>query len=672
MPRTNTHEQQDDGHQNGVEVCGIPREHLRQLQESWTRYIDEETVDAQLVRREVADSWQRCRSFRIDPFRPTGGSGNSLHLRERLQKKQHLIRVAQPFMDDLYKLVKGSGFQVVLTDEFGFLLQVVGDPGIILRTKQVELCPGGDWSEEIKGTNAIGTAIAANRPVQIYAWEHYCQPHHFLTCSAAPVHDPDGAVAGVLDVSGDYHVANPHTIAMVVAAVHAIENELRLQRATTNFYIAYHLSNFLRENMSDGLISMDPKGFVTELNLQGAKILGVNPDTIKGRHFSNLCNSREALAHVLANPVDQHVKDITIEKTGKKISSNSSLLRDDAGSIVGTVTLFREINGRHLSSSAPCCESNYTFDDIVGDSPSMRASKEWARRAALSPSTVLIKGETGTGKELFAQAIHNASPRKHHRFVALNCAALPEYLIESELFGYEEGAFTGARRGGQPGKFELANLGTIFLDEVGDMPPSVQMKLLRVIQEKRVSRIGSAQDRQIDIRIIAATNRDLSIEVKRAHFREDLYYRLNVLKIQIPALRDRKEDLPTLVKYLTEKIGAKLNTGGFQIQEDFMKGIQAHNWPGNIRELENVIESGIIQAGEDHMLTGELLTQLIEQPPNTRSNLQPVKALKEVEKDLISEALMLYKGNIRKVAAKLGICRNTLYRKMREYNINIS
>jgi sigma-54 dependent transcriptional regulator, acetoin dehydrogenase operon transcriptional activator AcoR len=643
-------------------------------QSAWNLYVKEDILDLQQLRPEVANSWQRCRSHKVNPFQEERCLINPLELRERLYQKQHLLKVARPFMDSLYNFVQGSGFQVVLTDEEGYLLEVLGDNEIVSRTKQVLLCPGGNWSEPAKGTNAIGTAIVEKRPVQIYAWEHYCEPHHFLTCSAAPIFDPDGELIGILDISGDYRVANPHTLGMVVAAVNAVENQMRLLQATDKLYKAYRYSNALLENMSDGLISIDTNGIITEINSRGAEIFGVNPARSKGRHIEQVCAARSPMLKALTQGEEYENREIIIERVGRKIYSSASLLRDDCGGVIGAVAVFREIDSRQPHKRATVLHSHcYTFEDIVGESPALSAAKEWARLAADSPSTVLINGESGTGKELFAQAIHNASPRRERQFIALNCAALPENLIESELFGYEEGTFTGAKRGGQAGKFEVADGGTIFLDEIGDMALTVQAKLLRVIQEKKVSRIGSASEKPVNIRIIAATHKDLQAEVALGNFRQDLYYRLNVLGMRIPALRERTEDLGLLMGHLVQKLGVKLGRSELKIADGFLQKIESHSWPGNIRELENALERAIIRSGKLGVLTADLLDfSCAPQPQKVAVESKPagLTSLRDAEKQLICDALTFYEGNIQKASTKLGIGRNTLYRKMKEFGIS--
>jgi PAS domain S-box-containing protein len=654
---------------------------LSPLQLAWHKYIETDVLDIQVLRPEIADSWQRCRNINIDPYPESREPVQLLELKERRYRNQFLLKVARPFMENLYAFVKGSGFQVVLTDETGFLLDVLGDPEIVAKTQSVHLCAGGNWNEAVRGTNAIGTAIFERKPVQIYASEHYCQPNHFLTCSAAPIFDPDGSMLGVLDISGNYHVVNAHTLGMVVAAVNAIESQLRLQKATSRLYMAYRYSNILLTSMSDGLISVDNQGTVTEINAKGAELFGVSSTAAKGRHVSEISSALATVTPVPFGGIEHADKEIFVEKLGRKISSSTSLLREDDGRIIGAVTVFRDLsNKRAPAPPVAVQEHRLTFDDIVGEGRAMRELKAWAERAANCPSVVLLTGETGTGKELFAQAIHNESPRRDRPFMAINCAAMPEALVESELFGYAEGSFTGARKGGQPGKFEMAAGGTFFLDEVGDMSLAMQAKLLRVIQEMRLSRIGSSQERPIDVRLIAATHRDLAVEVCKGTFREDLYYRLNVLAARIPPLRERVEDLPGLAQFLAQKLAVKLGRGPIEIAPDFVRQIQAHTWPGNVRELANVLERAIVAAGPDGLLTGELPLSISLRPeppqaeppqpevkPSSGKSIRDVE--REIEKELVREALALYDGNIQRASAKLGICRNTLYRKMREYGI---
>jgi len=311
-----------------------------------------------------------------------------------------------------------------------------------------------------------------------------------------------------------------------------------------------------------------------------------------------------------------------------------------------------------------------TFDDIIGSDEKIIAVIEKAKKIARSGSTVLIEGESGTGKELFTQAIHNYSSRSNRPFVVVNCAAIPRELVESELFGYEDGAFTGARRGGRPGKFELANGGTIFLDEIGDMPLEIQASLLRVLQEKQVNRIGSERVIHVNTRVIAATHRNLRKEVEKGNFRLDLYYRLNVIAITIPSLRDRLECIPVLANHFKNKICDSIGLADLDISAEFIQALQCYSWPGNVRELENVIEQSLYLV-EGNRLLPEHLPVRMNWKKAAPQTFGRGSSIRQHEEDLIRDTLTICNGNVSKAAKILGIGRNTLYRKQRQYDINL-
>ena len=639
------------------------------IQRAWLGYTKGASLDTGNLRPEIVRSWQRCHNLSVDPLRPEVRPSDPSKLNERLLRHAQLVRIVRPVMERLYDFVRGTGFQVVLTDETGLLLDAIGDSDVLTQAGEVELCPGGDWSEAAKGTNAIGTAIFERKPIQIFGAEHYCEPNHFLVCSAAPIFDPDGQIVGVLDLSGEYNQSNAHTLGMVVAAVGSIETQLRLHRATEKLCNAYRYSNILLENMSDGLISVDNAGFITEMNSKGAGLFGVDPRLVRGKHISELTNCRLPLLDLLKGGPRYEDTEICMQ-SGKKLSSSGSLLRDEAGSIIGAIATFREV-----AKLQPLTRRYYlpppSFSvEIIGSSETMTELKARTRMAAASISTVLIEGESGTGKELVAKAVHQGGPRGKGPFVAVNCAALPESLIESELFGYEEGSFTGAKKGGQIGKFEIANGGTLFLDEIGDMPLSAQMKLLRVIQERKVARIGATADRDIDIRIVAATLKDLTREVKAGRFRQDLYFRLNVLNLRVPPLRQRAEDIPELARYLCAKISGRMNVAEKEFDEGLLEQLKLYPWPGNVRELENTIERAINLAGDEPVLRYEHFEFAMgdaEPKAATISNAEQLRPLPEMEKEMILKAVRFHKGNIQKAAASLEISRNTLYRKLKEF-----
>jgi PAS domain S-box-containing protein len=639
------------------------------IEEAWNRYVANDELDMQKLRPEVASSWQRCRNLRVDPFGHESFDIRGQELKERLRVANHLVTIARPYMHNLYNYVKGSGFQVVLSDKDGFLLETIGDPEIIRKSRQIQLCPGGNWSEAIKGTNAVGTCLVEGKPIQIFAREHYCQPNHFLTCSASPIFNPDGTLLGALDITGDYKAHNLHTLALVVAAVNAIENQLRLHKATNKLYMSYKFSNTLLESTTDGILSIDNNRVITHINSYGSKILGISQKDSIGKHIETVFKKSSMVLQTLSSGSEYKEQEIVVDEFGKKLSHSVTPLRDDLGNSIGALAVLKEVKEKYTTRKNIAPSAKYVFEDIFGASESVSKAVKWAKIASRSPSTVLLHGESGTGKELFAQAIHNGSLRRDRPFIAINCAALPETLIESELFGYEEGSFTGSKKGGQAGKFELANGGTIFLDEVGDIPLFTQVKLLRVIQEKKISRIGSAVEIPVDIRIIAATHKDLKEEVQNGNFRKDLYYRLNVITINIPPLRDRMDDLSLLARHFVNKLSAKLDRKNISVAENFIDKIKTYAWPGNIRELENAIERAINLVEDNGELTSEYLLLYNTPPVKKDEKISEVKSLKEIERDTIVSALNLYKGNILKVSAKLGIGRNTLYRKIKEYDI---
>lgn len=317
--------------------------------------------------------------------------------------------------------------------------------------------------------------------------------------------------------------------------------------------------------------------------------------------------------------------------------------------------------------------AKYSWDSIIGGSEKMLQANYMARKAAQTNSNVLLLGESGTGKELFAHAIHNGSKRNYGKFVKVNCAAIPSELIESELFGYEEGAFTGARRGGKIGKFELANGGSIFLDEIGDLPVEVQAKLLRVLQEREVERVGGNKTIPIDVRVIAATNKDLEKLVEEGKFREDLYYRLYVMTIEIPPLRERDGDIEDLTQLFVKKLSNQIGKYISNISDKSIEHLKSHDWPGNVRELENVLERAINLADGDNILPIHLPTYLTQnkKKKNRHGTTTLKNIIEEAEKEAIINCLESTKGNKLKTAKLLNISRSSLYEKIEKYDIHI-
>lgn len=425
------------------------------------------------------------------------------------------------------------------------------------------------------------------------------------------------------------------------------------------------------DSLDTSLVAVDVKGDVLRVNRRFRKTFSKDI-----KHITDLFGRDEWQAILAARESSknhfytfsggvQGVYDISLIKVGQ--------------SVKGFIITIKSIEEVMNTISDVMADSPVTgFDHIVGLSESMLQAKALAKKVASSDSTVLILGESGTGKELFARAIHHSSPRSGAPFVAINCAAIPDHLLESELFGYDEGAFTGARRGGKPGKFQLANKGTLFLDEIGDMPLHLQAKLLRVLQEKRVDRLGSEQSSKVDVRLIAATHRNLEEKVVEGSFRQDLYYRLNVIPILVPPLRQRPDDVAITARAMVKKWCGKLQKKVPELSSGFLATLQSHDWPGNVRELENAIEYAVNICDEERLEPHHLPKRLFAEKVYDASNvilsreLSAVKTIEQLEREAISGAIKIFGDSgegLHRAAEALGISRATLYRKLKQFQI---
>lgn len=462
-----------------------------------------------------------------------------------------------------------------------------------------------------------------------------------------------------------------------------IKNEIMIKQT---LLLAQNLSA-IAEAYTDGIISIDSDGIVTHFNRHAEIILGLKADSILNKNYQNVitCDSiTEALK--TGTPLDS--AHSIIKTDGRKIPVilNIEPIKYDY-IIQGVVCFFQELNKtRKKFESFNLANTRYSFDQIKGDSSAIQKVKDFAKKIAQSDSTVLLLGESGTGKELFARAIHDSSKRKDMPFITINCSAIPEALLESELFGYESGSFTGASKSGKPGKFELAHRGTLFLDEIGDMPLSLQPKILRVLQEKVIERVGGTNSIPVDVRIIAATHRNLPELIKENLFRQDLYYRINVIPINLPPLRQREEDIIPLSRYFLKKYANLLSKDINGFEQDTIVLLLKYDWPGNVRELENAIEYAVnIETGHlvspinlPELIFSSQLNERIEANDVPNEELDPVidNSLKlvvtESERQQIINALSMYRNTTKgkkQTAEYLGISLSTLYRKIKELNI---
>ncbi len=654
---------------------------------AWRFFITEGQPGDYPVSSEIIESWRRCYVNGVDPY-----DGTCYHLLSREESNtllgihENFINIARPFMLKLYEFVKGSGFIVVLTDKQGYILESFGDETTLDWAKKLNFVKGAKWTEEEVGTNAIGTALLLQKPIQTSGAEHYCRRHHIWTCSACPIFDRSGDMIGILDMSGPVDGTHLHTLGMVVAAVEAIMDQMRIQEKNRQLTMANMRMTNVFLTLSDGVIVINPQGVIVQINPIAQQIIGKSARTLTGHPIQKVLGKRvPALEKAIKRMEPYNDVEVMVDTAQGRIHCLSSgvPILDEEGTVSDVVIVVRPIEKvQKLVNRFSGAQATFHFKDIISRSPKMLEAIRLATLAAAGGSHILLEGESGTGKELFAQSIHNRSAYRKGPFVAVNCGAIPRELIGSELFGYAEGAFTGAKRGGRPGKFEMAAGGTLFLDEIGDMPLEQQVALLRVLQDKRITRIGDDKIIPVDFRLICATNKNLLEEVEKGNFRQDLYYRLNVVAIQVPPLRDRREDIPLLVKHFIEAIGRELTDTSIEITPEVMDSFMGYHWPGNVRELENVVERMVSMMEDGRIQTEHLPSYLFQdpqgapaqeaqypavQPHSEREKKKQVQA--QNERRLLINLLAKHGGNITAVAKEMKVSRNTVYRKMRLYNI---
>nr|WP_249115687.1 sigma-54-dependent Fis family transcriptional regulator [Azoarcus sp. L1K30] len=635
---------------------------------SWERFVHNDPLVDAPVREVVLESWRRCRSVAVDPARNAAPAADDARIRLLREQHRQLQDAAHPVLVGLKEVLQASGSIIMLTDPCGTIIDLHGDTKTRHAGEQVNLAAGGRWDEKVMGTNAIGTAIAAQAPVQIYASEHYCLDVKRWTCAAAPILDHTGTtLLGVIDVSGVKDTFHGHSLGLVIAAAKQVEAVLASrERELQARLFDQSMDCFVRYG-SDFVALFDRRGRLLKSNgrqQQAREQYGVQIPSIVGARIDAL--------------------DLGLSADERAIRMPQWLRRDwlkvlgDASGELGCVLIIplAQVAARVAAASASApredgrCAETDPFADIVGESAALLAAKDRARRLAPLDLPVMLLGETGVGKEVFARAIHRADVRSDAPFVAVNCGALTRELLASELFGYVEGAFTGARRHGLPGKFELADGGTLFLDEIGEMPLDMQPHLLRVLQDGIVVRLGDSRERQVTVRIIAATNRDLRGEVAAGRFREDLFHRLCVTSIRLPSLRERPADIDRIVDHLNERLAQKYGCPVKPVSAEVRLAFLRYRWPGNVRELQNVFEGvfalsdgGVIELAS---LPEELLATATGEAQASTANdgLLDGARLEDLERQAILAAISNAKGNMSRAARALGISRSTLYVKL--------
>lgn len=647
------------------------------LRHSWERFIHQGRLDP-TVDPLVCKSWQRSRDFGVNPLQRKGSTRLSpAELHQRTELRADFISISLPLMNHLYEFVQGSGFMVTLCDESGVLLKVFGDDETLRSAEQIQFVEGADWSEEVMGTNAIGTAIALDTPLQIFAAEHFSLACHPWTCSASPIHSPTGDMIGVLNMSGPFEKVHAHTLGMVVSAVKAIENQLCvLERNVKNEVMQRYLEATVNA-LTESVAIVGASGRVMKVNRLFLKLLYLAENQVVGADLDCLVvDNAEAGLLQRKRPFTHRELTLKVIPNGKTIHvlANVQPIFNENGDKMGFLISLKEMRKvRQLVNQITDSQAKVSFSDIIGESSIFMECIRESKLAAYSDATVLLMGESGTGKDLFAQAIHRESDRRNRPFIAINCGAIPRDLLGSELFGYADGAFTGARKGGSAGKFELADSGTLFLDEIGEMSLEMQVLLLRVLQSKEIVRIGGHEVIPVDVRIIAATNKDLHKEVRNGHFREDLFYRLNVMPIHLPSLREHREDIPRLIDHFVKQFSLRFDRKITNVSPAVVQALVHAQWPGNVRELQNVLERAVLKTTGPELVMESL-------PQGFRSTLSlpwgegvvrdarlPMK--EELKRQALVQSIQQSRGNFKEAAKSLGISRSTLYRQMEKFGL---
>ncbi|MBP0594296.1 sigma-54-dependent Fis family transcriptional regulator [Paraburkholderia sp. LEh10] len=640
---------------------------------AWERMIEGRKPPTTAVRAIVDASWHRCLNGRVDPGAtsapPPLDEGRVLDLRT---KNHRLLDAVEPLIKQTRELLCRTETALVLTDPNGTILDLAGDSRIAGPLGELRLIPGCNWTERAGGTNAIGTALALQQPVQIHSAEHFCMAMKRWTCAATVICDPqDGTVLGGVDVSGLAHTYSPHSLPFIVSLASRIESGLGRVMLERHLRL---LENSLAycSGRADGVVIVDEFGRLIKSNSQARAAfarLGVSGSLEGAFPIPDIAAIAEGSPPPLSS---EWLRTARIERVKEGTDTLGFMLIAPASNGRSTV------RGDQILTVES--ERTYAFSTIIGQSSQLLEAIRKAQQLAKVAVPVLLLGETGVGKELFARGIHQASTRADGPFVALNCGSLSRDLLSSELFGYAEGAFTGARRSGMTGKIEAADRGTLFLDEIGEMPLDIQPHLLRVLEEGEVLRLGENTARKVNFRLIAATHRDLRTEIAGGTFRTDLYYRLAVTSISIPPLRERKTDLPSLLEHWLRVSGDRFGVNNVEIDDAAYECLMNYAWPGNVRELRNAIEGAVLMASDGVIRIGDLPTEIqtpsVYGAPRDQSSAgaseavpREVRSLKEEEVEPIKFAIQQCRGNLTEAAAQLGIAKSTLYQKVARYGL---
>lgn len=648
-----------------LEACSSPGQERNRLEDVWKSFITDKNFHLEHpgIRPLMLQSWQRCLGQGVDPLKTKAPIISSNQPLEEDFFNCRLYPHLEPFLKKFREMAIETGHLFVFCNSKGEIKHIEGAISIQSKAEAMNFVVGSSWREKNAGTNAIGTALASGSPIQVFAAEHFCQEVHEWTCSAAPIRDPaTQKILGVIDLTGFWEAVNSHSLFVVLTVAQAIEESLRKELEVERYKVLVHYLEVSLRTPNLPLVALDRGGTV------------LKADSLLYEHgFIDTNNKLKDLSiHLLRGTSEESWEMDTGTGRWKFVL----IPYVDQGRMIGAIV--HALPPRiEIHKAAPSI-MKHSFSSMMGKSPKFMSSIKEALSAAGTDFPVLIQGESGTGKELFAQSIHRASKRINGPFVAVNCGAIPKELGISELFGFEGGSFTGASKDGRIGKFQQAQGGTIFLDEIGEMPLDLQTILLRVLEEGEVVPLGAQKPIRLNVRVIAATNRDLMNSVENGNFRRDLYYRLNILSIHVPPLRERSEDIVLLMDYHLQKACREVGRSPLKMDRTIISVLEGYSWPGNVRELRNIAYRLAANASGDVIQQRDLPSEFnrtfhpinINQDSCSNKKIQLTDSmmattLKGQELETILSALDEFNGNVSEAARCLGIHRSTIYRKLR-------
>jgi sigma-54 dependent transcriptional regulator, acetoin dehydrogenase operon transcriptional activator AcoR len=636
------------------------------LRQARQQLLETGQCPAGVLDERLTRSWHRSVAAGLVPTgrvaTDLAGSGS---LRQVLASNHVLLAHSRPVMEYVFEQVRHSHSQsvVVLADHHGMLMHTLGDASFVGKAERVALASGASWHEAHRGTNAIGTALAECSPIEIHGSEHFLERNGFLTCAASPIFSATGELMGVLDISGDHRHGHGHTLGLASTAARMIENRLILATCKRNIRLHLHAQPEGIGSVAEGIVALSDDGWIVGANRVGLALLRLNAGDIG--------------ATLLERVLDVRLDDLLSRHKRRPQQAQQMRLHNGAVLFVQVQVDPSVLLATHLSPPVSGrAQANSGLTDALtaldtGDTR-WRSAADKARRVVAKPIPVLIQGESGVGKELFARAMHASGPRRDAPFVAINCGAIPESLIESELFGYVAGAFTGARKEGSLGRLREADGGTLFLDEIGDMPLALQTRLLRVLQERTVTPVGAGKAVPVDFALVCATHSKLAEAAEQGSFRQDLYYRINGLTVQLPALRERTDFCA-----LTERLLADLSSEReVQLAPELLARLSDFAWPGNLRQYASVLRTAcaMLLGAEDTLDWAHMPDDLVDALrlghaaktlPMATVVAQAPQSLQALGAAAIQQALEAAHGNVSLAARQLGISRQTLYRKLR-------